>query len=344
MSVGRYLVGILGIAILMVVHEGGHYLAARRFGMRVSRFSIGFGPTLFKHQPKGSPTVYQIALIPFLAYVQIAGLNPYEEIDPKDPGSYANASLWARIVTIAAGPLTNYFFASVLLLLGYSLGAKFHDYESMRVHIVPEGPAAVAGLLEGDKIIAVNGETVRSWEELPAKISAHPGEAIDLTVDRAGEVMHKLVTPGARGEKDAGKILISPLLRPVDNFREALERSVKDPPEIVYESLVGIARLFTGKAKFDEMSGPLGIVKETARQAEKASQLVQFLGALSAYLGAFNLLPLPALDGGRLLFLGIEAVSRRRPDAKVEALVHAVGLLMLLALMVIVTYKDIIRR
>src|SRR5271166_5995188 len=118
MTVARYLVAILGLALLMIVHEAGHYFAARKFGMRVVRFSIGFGPTLWKHKAKGSPTVFQVALIPFLAYVQIAGMNPYEESDAKDPAGFANATLWARIVTIAAGPLTNYFFASVLVFLG----------------------------------------------------------------------------------------------------------------------------------------------------------------------------------------------------------------------------------
>src|ERR1700733_4120309 len=104
--IAPYLLAALGLAVLMVVHEGGHFLAARHYGMRVVKFSIGFGPRLYANQPIGSSTVYQICLIPFLAYVQIAGMNPYEEVDPKDSGSYANASLWARIVTIAAGPLT----------------------------------------------------------------------------------------------------------------------------------------------------------------------------------------------------------------------------------------------
>src|SRR5271169_1514753 len=105
MTVAIYLVAILGLAVLMIVHEGGHYVSARWFGMRVVRFSIGFGPTIWRHKRADSPTVYQVALIPFLAYVQIAGMNPYEEVDPKDEASYANASVLARIVTIAAGPL-----------------------------------------------------------------------------------------------------------------------------------------------------------------------------------------------------------------------------------------------
>src|SRR5215469_1743208 len=163
MTLATYLVAILGLAVLMIVHEGGHYLAARRFGMRVVRFSIGFGPTIWRHKPKDSPTVYQVAAIPFLAYVQIAGMNPYEENDPQDPGSYANASLWGRIVTIAAGPLTNYFFASVLFFFGLLIGGReVPDETSMKVVVEP-GPAQVAGIQSGDKITEVNGAAVHNW-------------------------------------------------------------------------------------------------------------------------------------------------------------------------------------
>src|SRR5688572_17655439 len=110
------LIAILGLAVLMVVHELGHHLVARAFKLRVVRFSIGFGPPLWKYQPRDSETVYQVALIPFLAYVQVAGMNPFEESDPDDKGSYANASLTARILTIAGGPLANYGFAMLLFL------------------------------------------------------------------------------------------------------------------------------------------------------------------------------------------------------------------------------------
>src|SRR5580704_3247478 len=190
MTIALTLVAILGLAVLMVVHEGGHYLAARKFGMRVVRFSIGFGPTVYKHKPKDSPTIYQVALIPFLAYVQIAGMNPYEETDPKDAGSYANASLWARIVTIAAGPLTNYFFASILIFFGLLIGGKeVADDASMRVVIEP-GPAQAAGIETGDRILGVNGHDVHTWEELRKAVSAHPGEAVDITFERNGATQH----------------------------------------------------------------------------------------------------------------------------------------------------------
>ena len=347
MTVAYYVLAALGLALLMIVHEGGHYVAARRFGMRVVKFSIGFGPTLWKHKAKNSPTVYQIAIIPFIAYVQIAGMNPYEEIEPKDPGSYANASLWARTVTIAAGPLTNYFFASVLIFAGLMIGGNtVPDEASMRVELVGDkGAAAEAGIVNNDKIVSVDDKPVKNWDELKAAIGSHPGEAIDIGVERDGangtELLHKSVTPAATGE-NKGKIMISPISKtvPVTTF-EALKLAAIEPPLVVYGTVRGIARLIAGKEKA-EVSGPVGIVKETAKQAKAGpAALLQFLGALSAYLGAFNLLPFPALDGGRLLFLGFEAASRRRPDAKVEARVHALGLLVLLGVIAFVTYLDV---
>lgn len=347
MSVAHYVIAALGLALLMVVHEGGHYLAARRFGMRVTRFSIGFGPRLISHQPKGSPTTFQVALIPFLAYVQIAGMNPYEESDPNDKASYANASLWGRVVTIFGGPAANYVFASLLFFFGFIVGGRtVHDEKSMKVSF-PEGepgPAMIAGMHDGDKIVAVNEAQVRDWDQLRKAISAHPGEEIDLTVERAParEPLHVKVTPGAKGTKVEGKIVIIPE-RHHERIAigEAAVLSLTEPPKVVYALVHGLVRLVLGKEKL-EASGPVGIMKETAAQVKLGpGETLLFLGAISAYLGGFNLLPIPALDGGRLIFLAYEAAARRKPDAKMEARVHAVGLLMMLTLIAIVTWTDI---
>jgi regulator of sigma E protease len=343
MTVAYALIAILGLAVLMVVHEGGHYLAARRFGMRVTKFSIGFGPTIWKHRPKGSPTTFQVAIIPFLAYVQIAGMNPYEEIDPKDPESYANAGLWARIVTIAAGPLANYFFASVLMFFGFLIGGKtIVDEASMRIGVMDGGPAAQAGLQRGDRILTVNGEAIHDWDALKKAVGSHPNEKLDVEVERKGEKLHLFPTPAPDGEKQ-GKIQVSTYSEVVPvGVGEAAVLSVKEPPKVVYALVKGLARMIAGKEK-PELSGPVGIVKETAAAArEGADTYLKLLGLLSAYLGGFNLLPFPALDGGRLLFLGFEAASRRRADAKIEAKVHAIGLLMFLTLIAFVTYTEII--
>ena len=349
MSVAYVVIAILGLALLMVVHEGGHYLAARRFGMRVTKFSIGFGPTLWKHRPKNSPTTFQIAIIPFLAYVQIAGMNPYEEIDQKDPESYANASLWARIATIGAGPLANYLFASVLMFFGFILGGNtVVDETSMKVSILKDGPAAQIGMQDGDKILTVNNESIHDWDQLKKVIGSHAGEQVDVEVERwnkdtkANEKIHFKPTPYGAGEHKA-KILVGPHVTHQDvTVGQAAILAIKEPPKVVIGLVKGLARMLSFKEK-PELSGPVGIGKEMAAAAKDgAHTYLKLLGALSAYLGGFNLLPFPALDGGRLLFLLFEAASRRRADAKVEAKVHAIGLLMFLTLIAFVTYSEVI--
>jgi regulator of sigma E protease len=342
---GSIVLATLGLAVLMVVHEGGHYLAARHFGMRVVKFSIGFGPTLWKHKPKGSPTVYQVAIIPFLAYVQIAGMNPYEDNDPKDPGSYMNASLWGRIVTIAAGPIANYLFASILFFTGLMIGGHLvSEADSMRVNVDPEGPAAAAQMHSGDKVVTVEGQPIPNWDELKKAVSSHAGGSIDVIVERDGAQVPLKVTPAADGA-NKGKILIGPYTHMVPvTVGEAAKLSLLEPPQVVYELVRGLARMITLKDK-PELSGPVGIVRETAKAVERGPGMAfGLLGALSAYLGGFNLLPIPALDGGRLIFLMFEAVARRKPDAKVEAHVHAFGLIMMLTLILFVSWFDIFPR
>ena len=329
--------GILGLALLMVVHEAGHLLAARAFGMRVLRFSIGFGPPLFRYQAKGSETVYQVALIPFLAYVQIAGMNPFEEIDPDDKGSYANGSLVGRISAIVAGPLANYVFASVFFFGSLLIGGK--AVPSMSVNVL-DGPAKKASIQNGDKIVSAGGSPVDDFEELRRRIMASKDRPIEIGVVRGNRELTIPVTPV---EKEGRPIIgIEPQSYkhvPV-TAKEAGVQSLILPVTVVERFVVTLARIVTGKEK-PQLAGPVGIVKETSRAAkEGAAVFLSLLGALSAYLGAFNLLPFPALDGGRLAFLTYEAVTRQRPNAQVEAKVHFLGLLMLLALIAVVTVFD----
>lgn len=329
-------VGILGLALLMVVHEGGHLLAARAFGMRVIKFSIGFGPAIWRHQPRGSDTVYQVALIPFLAYVQIAGMNPLEEVDPDDRGSYANASLLGRITAIFGGPLANYLFASVLFFAALVIGGK--EVVKTKVKVVEGGAAAAAQMKDGDRIVAIDGAKIEKWDELREKVLAKPNEWLAVSVDRGGERLVLNVKAQPKGEKGGGQIGVTA----VPEYEEvttgqALVESFVLPAIVVERLVVGLARILSLQEKAD-VAGPVGIVKVTAEAAEAGiHSYFMWLGVLSAYLGGFNLLPFPALDGGRLMFLSYEAVTRRRPNAKVEAQVHAVGLMMLLALIAVVT-------
>jgi regulator of sigma E protease len=331
------LIGILGLALLMVIHEGGHLLAARAFGMRVIRFSIGFGPALWRHQPKGSDTIYQVALIPFLAYVQIAGMNPLEEVDPDDKGSYANASLFGRISAIFAGPLANYLFASVLFFGAFMIGG-----ESTRVEVMEDTAAAKAKMESGDKILSIAGKPIDRWEQIPEAILPNPKKPLEIVVERNDAKQTLVITPEPKAKNGGGQIGVRPTsMVPPMTFKEAMVESVLHPAKVVQALVVGLGRMITGKER-PEVTGPVGIVKETSRAAERGpADYLYLLGLLSAYLGGFNLLPFPALDGGRLMFLGYEAVTRRRPNARVEAHVHAVGLLMLLCLIAVISVFDI---
>lgn len=332
-----WVLAILGLGFLMVVHEAGHFALARIFRMRVKVFSIGFGPPLYKHQPKGSPTTYQIAIIPFLAYVQIAGMNPLEEVDPNDKESYANASLLARISTIFAGPLANYVAASLLFFFAFLMGGQPVVTTTIG-KVFPNSPAAEAKMRGGDKIVEVAGERAKDWEKVRELISDRPGQSVEVVVERDKQRVVLVVVPKADAKGGKGRVGIEALriIEPVPPARAAV-LALERPPQIVAGLVVGLARIIRGVEK-PELSGPVGITKEIKRALESGfDEFLYILGALSAYLAGFNLLPIPALDGGRLIFLGYELTTRKKPNARVEAHVHAIGLIMLLALVAVVT-------
>ena len=362
-----YLFGALGLALLMIVHEGGHFLAARAYGMRVTKFSIGFGPTIFKIQPeegyfwfttaagkvrlrlwkhvpeKHGPTVFQVAAIPFLAYVQIAGMNPLEEVDPKDKGSYANASLVGRIVAIFAGPLANYLFASLVFFGVYAAAGKIHVERDSTVIRVMEGmPAASAGIRDGDKIVSVAGVDVPTWDRMADNIGKHAGEKVPVIVERQGERITIDVTPAKVEGK--GRIGVGQYqFRLAVSTKEAAVLAFQRPALVVKDVVLGLAS-WLKKRSVEDLGGPKRMVEETANAAKGGlADYMEFIAILSAYLGAFNLIPFPALDGGRLMFLGYEAATRRRANPRIEAVIHGVGLIMLLGLMGYVTvFNDIL--
>ena len=370
---GWILVGILGLALLMVVHEAGHFFVARAFGMRVTRFSIGFGPTFFKivprdgffwfttaadkirlrlwrHNPeKHGPTIYQVAMIPFLAYVQIAGMNPLEDIDPEDKGSYANASLFGRVATIIGGPLANYLFASVLFFFAFLFGGRAAELDPSKplptdiavVEEMPPRPAAAAGMKTGDKVVEINSAPVTDWKMMAELISNHPNEPLPIVVERAGARVTLTVTP-APDKKGDGKIGVGMMERPREPVTagQAAVLALKAPPLVVKMLVTSMGDLIAGKIE-GRFTGPVGIVEQAATEARGGmTYLLSFLGGLSAYLGAFNLVPFPALDGGRLMFLGYEATTRRRPNARIEQSIHLVGMVMMLGLMFYVTIAN----
>jgi regulator of sigma E protease len=335
----QYVIAILALGLLMAVHEGGHFLMARAFGMRVLKYSIGFGPVLWSKKPKGSDTTYQIALLPFLAYVQIAGMNPHEEIDPDDKKSYANASWLGRFLTIVAGPLANYLFAVLIVFVLLLAAGRPAGIDGLKVGAVDEGGAAAAAHIQpNDEVKTVGGVPVKDWKEMREQIQAHKGVPMTMVVLRDDKPVELMLTPSA---KDGTIGVHAKELREKVGVLEAGKEALIRPPESAYAMLKGFGRLISGKEKPD-LRGPVGIVQEAGAQLKNgAAVFVEFIALLSIYLCVFNLLPFPALDGGRLAFLLYEFIARRRPDAKVEARVHMVGLLALLTLMIPIFFKEI---
>ncbi len=330
-----YLPAILGLAVLMIVHECGHYFVARAFGLRVERFAIGFGPPIWRHQPKGSDTTFQVSLIPFLAYVQIAGMNPFEETDPDDKGSYANASLVARISSIIAGPLANYFFASVVFLAALLIGGKYADEPV--VTVVPDSAAEVAGLQDGDKIVAIEGEPINEWEQIPDYILPRAGEQVQLSIVRDGRQRQVVVIPREKEGKGFLGVGRSKVSMPVS---EAATQAVVQPALIVKLTVESLGRMIAGEEE-GQLTGPIGIMRETKKAAALGLPVyLSIIGFLSTSVGFFNMLPVPALDGGRLVFLAYEAITRRRPNQKFEAQIHMAGMLLLLTALVFVSFRE----
>jgi regulator of sigma E protease len=331
------LAGILGLGLLVIVHEAGHLLAARASGMHVLRFSLGIGPALFSYQSKRSGTIYRVGAIPFLAYVQIAGMNPFEEIDPEDKTSYANGSLFARVFAILAGPLANYVFASVLFFICYAVGGA--PSTKPLIEVAENSPAQAAQMKTGDLVLAIGGNKVDDWMAMREQIVKSPGKPLLFDIQRGKERLQLTVTP--KNDKNEGRIGVGQVskIEPV-SIKEAGVMSLVMPYTVVKNSIIGLARVITLKDKPD-FGGPVRIVNETSKAAKDGwLSFVFFLGVLSAYLGGFNALPFPALDGGRLAFLGYEAITRRKPNARIEVVVHALGFAMLLTLIAVVTFSD----
>ena len=339
------LLAIFGISLLVIVHEGGHYLVARAFGMRVTTFSIGFGTALWKYRPKGSPTTFKICAVPFLAYVQIDGMNPSDHVDPEDAALYPNKSVFARIATIFAGPFANYLAAS-LIVFGLALSGlpRRIPIEPMTVdRVMDDSPAAAAGVREGDIILEANGEAIANVEELIEATRGRAGQPTVYRIRRGEEELERTITP--REQDGRGVIGVSARSRQVYepvSFGTAVERALVFPLEITVIQLQGIAQLIRQRST-EGITGPVGMGKMMAQSVEEGARVYIFrLMLLSVALGMFNLLPFPALDGGRLMFLGYELVTRRRANERVEAWVHTVGLLFLLGVLVLVTFRDIV--
>lgn len=367
---------LLSLAFLIVVHEAGHFFVARWCKMRVDRFSIGFGPGILKRRSKKTGTVFQLAPIPFGGFVEIRGMNIAEEVDPDDKYAYPNRPAWQRFLTILAGPGTNYLSAIVLAFALYSCHGMNSSWRWHEVAAVMDGFDAKGKLEPGDRIIAVDGMPLLARGEwvspdgthykarsLTALVNEKKGAPITVTILRDDKRLDVTIKPKhtfllLRGQATSEDRLYERWIRPAYllgiaqtdradvqdvGFGTALVSAFEYPVEQTKMIAGGLYDIIRGKEEADA-HGPIGIFDVFA-DAWKLGAItgIQLLMMLSVYLGLFNLLPLPALDGGRLAFLTYELVTRRRPNPKIEAMVHMAGIMILGVVMILVTFKDILR-
>ena len=334
-----FVLAIFGLALLIVLHEGGHFLVARLCGMRVERFSVGFGPPLASFKRGG--TIFQVAPIPLGGFVQITGLNPSEEFDKSDPMVYPNRPRWMRLLTVVAGPAANYLTAIVLVfvvLMAYGTTPKTQQIDDA----VTNRPAAAAGLKAGDVLVEANGQKVDADHLISEVIKASQGAPVNIKVLRSGQPMEFSVKPDLnKGVYQVG-IQIGPHGdRTPASIGVAAKEAVVYPYYASVDILDGLYNMIRGKVSA-ELSGPVGITQQIAKAASKGMvYFLSMLAMLSVYLGLFNLLPLPALDGGRAVFLGLESILRKRVDPRIEAAVHTAGFVLLMGVLLVVSWKDI---
>jgi regulator of sigma E protease len=343
-------VAVLGA--LIFVHELGHFLTAKLLGVRVEIFSLGFPPKLISKQI--GETDYRISVVPLGGYVKLLGENPNDEVPPELlPQSFLHRPLWQRAAVVLAGPAFNFLFAFLALFLLFAVsGLPYVPTDVGRV--IEASPAERAGLKSGDVIVAVDGAPVKRWEDLSRQIRQHGGQTLLLTVRRDHQNLELKVTPEKRESENlfgqkvqafqigvaSSERLVIEELGPFQALEEGLSYSLR----IAALTLQSLFKLITREISVDTLGGPIMIAQVAGKQAEMGlSHLIHFMAVLSVNLTLLNLLPIPVLDGGHLVFLFLEAVRGKPVAVKHREVAQAVGMMLILTLMVFVFYHDLLR-
>ena len=328
------LAALVLLSFLVMIHEMGHYFAGRALGFSILEFSIGMGPKLLKKTKNG--TEFSLRAFP------IGGMCRFEGEDEgvKNERSFNAQKVWKRIIVVIAGPLTNLIFAIVLSFITLSI---FGDYMPTIYEVTPDTPAYVAGVQTGDVIQEINGEPVKFYFQTVDMIVAVESNDIDLTVNRNGEskVLHLANVYNAEQGKNYIGVTITPGRMKFD-VGESAARSVNYVTATLAETFRFFGRAAQGNVSSTDATGPVGIVAIISEAVRSSGESVlRLLVLISASLGIMNLLPIPAMDGGRLVFMIIEAVRGKPIAAEKEGMVHFVGLVLLFGLIILMTFNDI---
>lgn len=347
------------IAVLVVVHEGGHYLAGRMFGVKVDAFAVGFGKELFGFDDRRG-TRWKINLIPLGGYVKFTGdMNAASQPSPEvlampaheRANLFVSKPLWQKAIIVAAGPVINFVFA-ILILAGFYLALGHPSTPPVISAVAPAGAAAKAGIMAGDRILKIDGTGISRFEDIPGLVLTGNGAPMTVTLQRGGAVRTISVTPrmvettdrfgqtsrhGQLGVMRSGEQVTEPV-GPV----KALMYGVTDTGDIITAIARTMKQVILGERSLDEMGGPIKSGQVTGQQASQGLlSFIAFMAFFSINLGFINLIPIPVLDGGHLLLYAIEAVRRQPVGAKVQEWAFMSGFAALMSMMAILTWNDL---
>ncbi|MDO4976426.1 MAG: RIP metalloprotease RseP [Eubacteriales bacterium] len=337
----KFIVAIIIFSVIVIIHELGHFLFAKKNGICVEEFAVGIGPTLFGIQ-KGE-TKYSIKALPFGGCCMMLG----EDGESNDPRAFGSKSAAARFSVIFAGPFFNFILAFLLALVSIGIGGA----DPSIIGTVEEGSGAYeAGIQPGDKILKLDGSRVYNFREITLFNLMHSEKAdVEVAYERDGQ---KYETTVVRKQGENGNYLFGITMTKdyKQNLLGVLKYSILEVRYQIKSTFSSLKYLITGKASFNDMSGPVGIVNMVGDVYEESISygiltaflsMLEFSILLTANLGVMNLLPIPALDGGRIVFILIEMIRGKKMDPDKEGMVHLVGLVLLLILMVVIMGNDI---
>lgn len=341
--------GPLVLGVLIIVHELGHFLAAKLGGVGVERFSLGFPPRLWGR--KWGETEYVISAIPFGGYVKLSGQEPKEEVVDVQK-SFSAKPIPIRMQVVVAGPLFNLLCAALIFTAVHLSGVP--TLTSKVGEVKAGSPAMKAGLKQGDRIVALEGEQVAEWDQLTKSIHNHPGKPLHLVIRRGSQEFSLQVTPEAQTVEDilGGKTRVGLIgITPAEEYTYkrynpivALYKGVEKTWQVTKFTLISILRIFQKVIPAHTIGGPIMILQMAGQQAQQgALNLAFFVALLSVNLAVLNLLPVPLLDGWHLFLLSLEGLIGRPISLGKQEMAQRVGLLLLISLMLFAFYNDLMR-
>ncbi len=335
---------ILILGSIVAIHEFGHFIFAKMSNIYVYEFSIGMGKKIFGKKRKGGETEFCVRAIPLGGYVMIAGEDVEDKKIPKDR-QMCNKSFWRRFLVLFAGPFNNFLFAFIILFIS----ALIYGAVSMKPiigNVINDYPAYEAGITSGDLLLSINGEKVISWDQGLVKLQTTKDEMVTFEIKKVnGDVITYKIKPMEVTDEEGNisyKFGISPQYKKEYGFGKSISYAFTRTISLFGSMFDTLKYLFTGKVGVSQLSGPVGIYSIIDKQAEEGLEAVLYLVAyLSINVGIINLLPFPAFDGGRILFLIIEKIFKRPVSKKVENIIHSIGFMLIIALLIYVTIMDI---